>query len=169
MRLGNDTKTRVKRIIRDAVALHPMISLRELQQVLSSRKIRIGNLNSLSKLRKEITEDALSEVDEKAMNEKIALVKERNRVITEKLFRIAFWDSDRAEPGTRPPSYSEQIAAMTTIVKMDIAIFRAELDFGMFKKKPLTKEEIRKLRNKPLSSEHRKDIERAMRNFGLIK
>ena len=169
MRLSNDTKTRVKRIIRDAVALHPMISLRELQQVLSNRKISIGNLNSLSKLRKEITEEALSEVDEKAMNEKIALVKERNRVIVEKLFRIAFWDGDHAEPGTCPPSYSEQIAAMTTIVKMDIAMFRAELDSGMFKKKPLTEKEILKLRNKPLPQEYKESMEQAMRNFGLIK
>src|SRR5438270_8176504 len=134
MRLSKDTKNRVKRIIRDAVALNPMISLRELQRALAERKITIGNLNSLSKLRAEITEEALVEVDRTVISEQIALMKERNRLVTEKLFRIAFWDKSAAEPGVKPPTYSEQIAAINTIMKTDLAIFHAELDAGVFKK-----------------------------------
>jgi hypothetical protein len=54
-------------------------------------------------------------------------------------------------------------------VKNDLAIFQAELDAGVFKKGPLSKEEERWMRNRPLPPELRESIENAMRNFGLME
>jgi hypothetical protein len=162
--MSNDTKERVKRIIRDAITLNPTISLRELHGVLLKRNIKIGNLNSLSKLRKDITDEALSEIDEKLMFQQIAQAKERNRVITERLWPVALGDSNNQ----KAPSYSEQIAAAEAIIKLDLSLLRTEIDLGIFKKKPLTEEEILQRRNKPLSPEQRANIHRALKNWGLV-
>ncbi len=166
MRLSNDAKERVKRIIRDATALNPLISLRELQKMLLKKNIHIGNLNTLGKFRTEITNEAVSEADPRLIKQHLARAKEKNRVITEKLWPIAL-GTGSGEPGVPLPSYSEQIKAAGMIVKLDLDLFKTEIELGVFKKGPMTKEEELWMRNRPLPLELRESIANAMKNSGF--
>ena len=166
MRMSNDAKERVKRIIRDATALNPLISLRELQRILLQKNIRIGNLNTLGKLRAEITSEAAAEADPRLIKQHLARAKEKNRIITEKLWPIAL-GTGSGEPGIPLPSYSEQIRAAETIIKLDLSLFKTEIELGVFKKGPMTKEEELWMRNRPLPPELKESIANAMKNSGF--
>lgn len=168
MRMSTDAKERVKRIIRDATALNPLISLRELQKVLLKKNIHIGNLNTLGKFRTEIADEAVSEADPRLIKQHLARVKEKNRIITEKLWPIAL-GTGSGEPGIPLPSYSEQIRAASMIIKLDLSLFKTEIELGVFKKGPMTREEELWMRNRPIPPEYRESIKRAMENWGFDK
>jgi hypothetical protein len=169
MKLGSDTKERLKQIVKNAVTMDPMISLRELQAVLLQKGIKIGNLNSLARIRKELTKDAIEEMDRTQVIKRYADMEERMRVLRTELFKIIYPDG---KSGVYP-SYSEQISAMKTLVESDIKLFRAGLDMGIYRKdmekgKKHTKEEELAMRNKPLPPEAKEMIKRAMQNWGMI-
>ncbi len=172
MKLSTETKELVKKVIRDAIVLDPMISLRNLQALLKKKGVNIGNLNYLGKLRKEITADAVFEVDRTKVVERFAELDERCRVMRNQLFQIVF-ARDNPVPGERLPTASEQIAAISTITKMDVMLLKTAIDIGLYKKKTLpgkryTAEEELAMRNKPLPPEAKEMIKRAMQNWGLI-
>jgi hypothetical protein len=169
MKLGSDTKERLKQIVRNAVALDPMISLRDLQAVLLQKGIKIGNLNSLARIRKELTEDAIEEMDRSQVLKRYSDMEERMRVLRTDLFKIIYPDGKSG----MYPSYSEQISAMKILMESDIKLFRAGLEMGIYRKdmakgKKYTKEEELAMRNRPLDPEHRKAMLKAFKNFGLI-
>jgi hypothetical protein len=169
MKIGSDTKERLKRIIRDTLAIEPMISLRELQVVLLKKNIRMGNLNSLAKLRKEITAEAVEEADRTKILERFSQMDERARLMREQLFRVIF-PSDKESVR---PTVSDQISAMNTVMNADLKLLRAALDMGIYRKdmpagKKFTKEEEDALRNRPIPDEYKKSIMRAFRNWGII-
>jgi hypothetical protein len=169
MKIGSDTKERLKRIIRDTLVVDPMISLRGLQAVLLEKNIKMGNLNSLAKVRKEITADAVEEADRTKILERFVQMDERARLMREQLFKVIFpSDKDLVRP-----TIGEQMSAMNLIVKTDLKLLRAALDMGLYRKdmakgKKYTKEEEEAMRNRPLSEETREGIMRAMMNWGII-
>jgi len=169
MKLGSDTKERLKQIVKNAVAMDPMISLRELQAVLLQKGIKIGNLNSLARIRKELTKDAIEEMDRTQVIKRYADMEERMRVLRTELFKIIYPDYKNGVY----PSYSEQISAMKTMVESDIKLFRAGLDMGIYRKdmakgKKHTKEEEMAMRNRPFSPESIAERRRVMENWGMI-
>jgi uncharacterized protein YnzC (UPF0291/DUF896 family) len=169
MKIGSDTKERLKRIIRDTLVVDPMISLRGLQAVLLAKNIKMGNLNSLAKVRKEITAEAVEEADRTKILERFVQMDERARLMREQLFRIIF----PSDTELVRPTASEQISAMNMVIKNDLQILRAALDMGVYRKdmpsgKKFTKEEEAALRNKPIPEEYRKNIMRAFKNWGII-
>ena len=169
MKLSTETKESLKRIIRDTIVLDPMISLRSLQTLLLKKGIKVGNLNYLGKLRKEITTDAVVEVDKQKVLERFTEVEERCRIMREQLWKVLFPDGKSG----MMPSVSEQISAMRTIVQMDVKLIKAAIDIGLYTKKTApgnkyTKEEELRMRNKPIPEEYKKSVIKAFKNWGII-
>ncbi len=169
MKIGTDTKERLKRIIRDAVALDPMISLRELQALLLKRNIKMGNLNSLAKLRKEITAEAVEESDRKQVIERFAEMSERSRLMQQQLWKVIFPSDTQLDR----PTLSEQMLAMRTIASMDAKLLKAGIEMGVYRKdmlpgKKYTEEEEFALRNQPLPPEIKASIRWAFENWGFV-
>lgn len=161
---------KVKRAIRDAIVIDPLISVAKLQDALFDKGYRTTNNSPLhwhyvAKLRDKIHRQTIENVDRQKVVERVAEMKERYRVAYEQFIRVAFQGEDLRKDGA-PVSTRDRIHALKEIVKLDVAIFKAEMDAGIFDRH-LGSVEI-ELRNKPLTIESRELIKQAMINWGMI-
>lgn len=161
---------KIKRAIRDAIVIDPLISVAKLQDALFDKGYRSINNGVLhwhyvAKLREKIHRQTIENVDRQRVIERVAEMKERYRLAYEQFIRVAFQGEDLRKEGTIV-STRDRIHALKEIVKLDVAIFKAEMDAGIFDRH-LGSVEI-ELRNKPLTVESRELIKQAMINWGMI-
>jgi hypothetical protein len=171
MKKPRTQEEKMKRIIRDAIVIDPLISVAKLQDALFEKGYRTTGNNPLdwdyvSKIRQKVHRQSVEAADRQKVNERIAEIKERYRLIFERLIRIAFYSDELKKEGVMPPSYKDQISALREIGKLDIAIFNAELDAGIFERHIGTLE-IEK-RSKPLPPELKAQMLKAFANWGII-
>ena len=157
---------KITRAIRDAIVIDPLISMRSLQSVLEKKGINVGSREYLSRLVWKITRSLETEVDRQVLSGRIAQIKERQRIVIDRLVRIAFYTDDLRKEGFPPPSYRDQIMALNAIVKLDLAILSAEMDAGIFERH-IGKIEIEK-RYIPLPQELKERMIEALKNYGVI-
>ena len=163
---------RIKNEIRDIVVINPMISTLQLQKTLFERGFKSSGGKELkwtyvAKLVNKITKENIAKVDRQKITERLAITKERYRMVFERLMKIAFYSKEFEKMGMAPPSYRDQIAALNSIIKMDLAILNAEMDAGIFERHIGTLE-VEK-RSKPLPKDAQAQIIQAMENWGIIK
>lgn len=125
---------KIKRAIRDMIVIDPMVSLRGLQKSLEAKNIQIGDVHYIAKLVRKINRESVEKVDRTKVSERVSEMKERYRVVFDRLIRIAFYTDDMKKEGMPPPSYRDQISALNAIMKNDMAVFSAELDSGIFER-----------------------------------
>ena len=171
MKKVNTQEEKIKRTIRDAIVIDPLISVAKLQDVLFDKGYRTSNntpLNKdyIAKLRGKLHRQAIENVDRQKVSERIAELKERYRLVFERLVRIAFHSEDMKKEGIAPPSFRDQISALKEITRLDVSLFGAELDAGIFERHIGTLE-IEK-RNKPLPPEVKDQMIKAFANWGII-
>jgi len=162
---------KIKRAIRDAIIIDPLISVTKLQDALFDKGLRSAtntplHWHYLAKLRDKVHRQSIENVDRQEVSHRIAEMKERYRLVFERLIRIAFYSDDLKKEGILPPSYRDQISALREISRLDVSIFGAELDAGIFERHIGTLE-IEK-RNKPLPSELKAQMLKAFTNWGII-
>ena len=162
-----EAEEKMTRVIRDAIVFDPLISLRSLRDALERKGIKIGSLEYISKLVWKLNRELSTNVDRQKLNERIAQIKERQRLVVDRLIRIAFYTDDLKKEGLPPPSYRDQISALNAIMKLDLAIINAEMDAGIFERHFGTLEIER--RNKPIPKEVRERIRQAFINWGMIQ
>lgn len=80
------------------------------------------------------------------MNERLAEVRERFRVMIEHLNRIVFWNRNVARYAKMfdEPKYRDKINAAKAIGQLELALFRAEMDVGLYENKQLAISEMLK-------------------------
>ena len=157
---------KIMRAVRDSIVIDPLISLLSLQDVLEKKGIKISNLHYLSKLIWKINKDLSTQVDRTEITSRIAQLKERQRIVADRLVRIAFYTDDLKRDGLPPPSYRDQIMAMNAIIKLDLAILGAEMDLGIFERHIGTVGI--EARSKPLLPEQKQRMFEALVNWGII-
>ncbi len=162
---------KIKRAIRDAIIIDPLISVTKLQDALFDKGLRSAtntplHWHYLAKLREKVHRQSIENVDRQEVSHRIAEMKERYRLVFERLIRIAFYSDDLKKEGIPPPSYRDQISALREISRLDVSIFGAELDAGIFERHIGTLE-IEK-RNKPLPPELKAQMLKAFTNWGII-
>ncbi len=162
---------KIKRAIRDAIVIDPLISVAKLQDALFEKGLRSATNSPLhwhyvAKLRDKIHRQSIENVDRQQVSHRIAEMKERYRLVFERLIRIAFYSEDLKKEGIPPPSHRDQISALREISRLDVSIFGAELDAGIFERHIGTLE-IEK-RNKPLPPELKAQMLKAFTNWGII-
>jgi hypothetical protein len=162
---------RIKRAIRDAIVIDPLISVSKLQNALSDKGFHSA-LNTplhwhyVAKLREKIHRQSIENVDKQKVSHRVAEMKERYRLVFERLIRIAFYSDDFKKEGIPPPSYRDQISALREISRLDISIFGAELDAGLFERHIGTLEVEQ--RNRPLPPEMKVVMLKAFVNWGIV-
>lgn len=171
MRKLSSEEDKIKRAIRDIVALDLLVSDRKLPDILFDRGFKTANNTPLdreyvAKLRDKIHTQAVREVDHQVLASRIVEFKEKNRLVFDRLIRIAFYTDDLKKEGIQPPSYRDQISALAQIVKLDLAVFNSEMDAGLFKRHIGTLE-IEK-RYRPLPPELKAQMLQAFINWGVI-
>ncbi len=171
MKKPHTQEDKIKRVIRDAIVIDPLISVAKLQDALFDKGYKTSSNNPLNwdyvaKLRAKIHRQSIENVDQQRVSARVAEMKERYRLVFERLIRIAFYSDDLKKEGTPPPSFRDQISALREISRLDVAIFGAELDAGIFERHIGTLE-IEK-RNKPLPPELKTQMLKAFANWGII-
>lgn len=126
MRKPKEIEELIKRAIRDEIALYPLKSVAQVRNSLyrhGYQSLR-GELDwhYVSKLMKKVRVENLEELSSQSRTERLVNLKERHRFVTQKLASMLNADS----ASDNAPSYAEKIAAASTILKWDMAVFFAE-------------------------------------------
>jgi hypothetical protein len=169
-RVPSTKENELKRAIRDEVIIDPLISLRRLQKSLYNRGFKTASdtpldLDFISGLAKKIYREARAESDDSIIEERMTATRERFRMATERLFKIAFWNIEYLKEGIMMPKITEQIAAINALTRIDLALLQAEMDAGMFKRHLGTLE--LEQRSKPLDPEYRNLVMNALKAWGV--
>lgn len=171
-KIDESKEAEIKREIKIAMAIDPLISSRRLQKRLWERGMyastagRQVDINYILKLVRKINAEAKNEIRNEEIENRMSETRERFKVIFDRLFKIAFWEWDYLHEGIAMPEVKDQIKAMETIMKMDIALIEAEMDAGIFKRNLGTLE--LESRNRQVTPERKQAIRVAMRNWGLF-
>lgn len=162
---------KIRRAIRDIVVFDPLISIAKLQDALFDKGYKSANGTVLDwryvhKLKHKVNRQTIEQTDREKVVERITEMKERYRLMLERLWRIIFYTDDLKKEGFMPPSFKDQINAINTIVKLDALVFNSELDAGIFERH-LGTLEIEK-RNQPLPPELKSAMLKAFINWGVV-
>jgi hypothetical protein len=156
----------LKNTIRNAIAVNPLVSIRRMQEIVEHNTGRSISDKYTSKLMQKIRRQAIIQSDRKQMNERLAEIRERFRVLTDDLFRTIYWNPDFLKQyGLSYPSYKERLAAMKLLAQLDLALFHAELDAGMFENRQTAIADM--LRQGVLPTELREQVVGVFRTWRL--
>lgn len=164
---------KIKRAIRDAILIDPLISVVRLQDALFEKGYRTSNNTPLDwryveKMHDKVHRQAIEEVDRQKLSERVAQLKERYRLAYEQLVRIAFHTDEMKKEGIPPPSTRERMTAFKEIVKLDLSIFGAEMTAGVFNKGKDEEVPEIEMRNRRIDDATRKSIHKGLVDFGII-
>lgn len=170
MRIVPAVEAELRREIRDARAIDPLISVSSLEQHLEKKFNRGFSYRYIAKLADKIARQALIEADRTQIEERLAFTRENYRIVRERLMQIICWQPDPESPipieKQRPPYNEDIIDAGKTIVMLDLAILKAEIDNGLYKR-PI--EVIaREMQYEPLPPEVRVVVIAAWKRGGMV-
>jgi len=133
----------LRETVRNAIALNPLVSIRKMQELVEHNTGRSISDKYVAKLMMKVRRQAIVQSDRKKMNERLAEVREKHRILLDHLNRVVYWKWDfQKEYGLPEPKYRDRFSAMRLISQMELALFRAELDAGMFEDKRAATEEM---------------------------
>lgn len=175
MKITNETEERIKRAVRDIIAIDPLVSVSRLQRSLAERNFVGPKGNPLdwhyvAKVVRKVTREGAMQVDTQKLSERILPIKERYRLIAEEYIRIGFWRPPalgQPDHGIPQPSNRDKMKALELLLKLDLAILRAEIEVGLFERS-MTPEEEERLRAKPLSKDTLDRIANTFARFGIV-
>lgn len=149
----------LRRHIRDARALDPLISLKGLQRVLEARFNRTISINYVMKLSKKVDGEIIVRPDLEKIEWRVAQMRENNRIVREGLLKIAY-----PGPGALVAD-KDKIKALDTIARIDHSMAKIEMDFGIYTRK-LGEIGINDKRG-GIDSERLQSIVKAFENWGV--
>lgn len=145
MKILTEKETELKNMIRDAIAINPSVSIRGMQRIIEHNTERTISDKYVSKLMYKLRREAVVQSDRKKLNERLAEVRERFRVIMHNLNMTIYWKTDFARTyGIDRPTFKEKLAAMKLLAHLETQLFRAEMAAGMYEDRKLAVEEMLK-------------------------
>lgn len=133
MKIIPEKEEYIKMTIRNSIALNPLVSIRKMQEMVEKNTGRSISDKYAAKLMRKVRRQAVVESDRKQINERLAEVRERYRMLIEDLTRTIYWKPDFLNDyGLHRPSFKERHAAIKLVAQLELALFKAELDAGMF-------------------------------------
>jgi len=131
--------------IRNGIALNPLVSIRKMQELVEHNTGRSISDKYVSKLMYKVRKGAVIESDRKKLNIRLTEVRERYRVLMDYLTKVVYWKYDfYTDYGIAEPEQKEKLCAIKLLAQMELALFKAELDAGMFQNRQLAIEEMLK-------------------------
>lgn len=163
MRILPPVEEELRRVIRDARAADPLITAAGLEQLLERRFDRGFSRKYVAKPADKVLRQSLMEADRTQIEERMNFTRENYRIVRDRLMKIITWK--QGDEGGRP-WHSEVTEAGKAIVGMDLALLKAEIENGLYKRpiEVLTKE----FQYEPLPSEVRVAVIAAWTRGGLL-
>lgn len=119
----------LRRIIRDARALDPLISVRSLRDIVAQKSKRDVSLEYVWKLSKKVDGEIKIRPDQEKIDKRIAEMRENNRIVREGLLKIAY------PPAGSLVQEKDKIKALEVIARIDHSQAKIEMDFGLYTRK----------------------------------
>lgn len=154
----------IKRAIRDAKAIDPLITRDKLLDTLEKKFNHTFDHRYIAKLSDKVFRQVREEANHKAVEHRLTEIRETFRIGRSKLMQIIYWDSSNTS--MKQPFAEEVVKAVHALVQLDLAILNAELDAGLYRKDAETIKE--ELRYKPLPGEIREQIVLTYRRWGRL-
>jgi hypothetical protein len=149
-------EVRVKREIRDAIAIDPIASIPELVERLNKRLNHSFDPRYIKKLRDKVSRQIIVESDRMQIEDRMNITRENHRISRDALLEIIH---------AHAPS-KDRVEAAKALVMLDLAVFKAELETGMFKKP--VEEMAKAIHYEPVPDDMRMVIIAAWKRGGLL-
>jgi hypothetical protein len=169
MRYLPEFKEKIRRVIRDAKAADPLITIGAIQRLCEQKFNRTFTPRYIKKLAEKVFRQSIIEADRTQIQERLNVTREKFRLASERLLEIIQWKPDPNLPPEfkqHGPYNEDVIEAAKNFAMLDMALLKAEIDCGMYKK-PLDAVTM-EVRYQPLPPEVRMVIVNSLRNFDLL-
>jgi hypothetical protein len=167
MRVLPPVEEETRRVIRDARAKDPLITVSGLEHALEKHFNRGFSHQYVSKIADKVAREGLIEADRTRIEDRMSFTRENYRMMRERLLEIIYCKPDpEIDTFQRPPLNKDVIEAAKTLVMMDLALLSAEIANGMYKKP--VEVIAREFRYDPLPPEVRVAVIAAWTRGGLL-
>lgn len=146
----------LRRIIRDALAFDPLITMQALERVVEKKINRSIDNAYLVKLVGKVRKQVMTEVERTTADTRVAEIRESYRTIIEELRRLAYND-------TTPPN--EKRKCLDSVAKIQDMQAKLEMDLGLFTRQLGTINVDHRM--KPIDEGTRSSIVAAFRAWGM--
>jgi len=147
---------RLKREIRDAIAIDPIATIPEIVERLNQRLNHSFDPRYIRRLRDKVSHQLIVESDRTRIEDRMRVTRENHRIARDALLEV-IENAGRAQ---------DRVEAAKALVMLDLAVFKAEIETGMFKQ-PV--EEVAKMfRYEPLPDEIRTVIIASWQRGGML-
>lgn len=127
-KITHSRETEIRRAIRDAKAIDPLMSLVKVMDFLKAKFNHDFHHQYISRLLKKVHAEATPDLDREKVVDRLRKVRETMRIGQENLLRIAYGE------GNRPVAVRDRIAAWRAIALLEKLQLDAELDLRIFDK-----------------------------------
>jgi hypothetical protein len=139
MRKKPEIEDMLKSFIRDELAKNPLASVQAIRTQLyryGYYSIYKGQLDwhYISKLIRKVRVENIAQLSTEDRRARWAAVRERHRILTQKLMEIADSEKTSVTKGDQLPTIREKIEAISTIMKWDTAMLWAEAQINLLDK-----------------------------------
>lgn len=115
---------RIKREIRDAIAIDPIATVPELVERLNKRLDHSFDPRYIKKLRDKVSRQIIVESDRMQIEDRMRVTRENHRISRDALLGIIHGGA----------AAKDRVEAAKALVMLDLAVFKAEIETGMFQK-----------------------------------
>lgn len=161
-KVDNYTYTAITSEIKSLIARNPTITNTRLREELS-KKGHLLEIHYIGRLVKKVKEGAFHEVNRDVLKRRIARARMRFDEAVGELSKIGYWKWEFLSEGVMPPTASEKIMALVSIMKQDLALMEAEIAAGIYSDVDPVNIHEADWRSTPLDPEKREEIMRALK------
>jgi hypothetical protein len=165
MRILPPVEEQIRRIVRDARAKDPLITVSGLEKTLEAHFKRGFSHQYVSKIADKVMREALVQLDRTKIQQRMNFTRENYRMMRERLLKIVYWEAPESNPTAKPPYDEDVIEAAKSLVAMDLALLRAEIETGMYRDE---QEAAATLRYAPMPPERRQIVIGALIAWGML-
>lgn len=134
MRILPAVEEEIRRVVRDERARDPLITVAGLEKALEKHFERGFSHQYVSKIADKVAREALVVADRTQIEQRMNFTRENYRMMREALLKIVYWNRDTADKGAPRPLARDVAEAAKNVVMLDLALLKAEIETGMYKK-----------------------------------
>ena len=166
MRILPAIEEEIRRVVRDERAKDPLITVAGLEKALEEHFGRGFSHQYVSKIADKVAREALVVADRTQIEERMNFTRENYRMMREALLKIVYWNRNTTDKGAPRPLARDVAEAAKNVVMLDLALLKAEIETGMYKKpiEALAKD----ITYQPLPEEIRTVVITSWRRGGLL-
>jgi hypothetical protein len=131
MKIMPDVEQEIRRKIRDERAKDPLITVIGLQSKPETHFNHTFHRDYVAKLTHKVSRQTLVELDRTRLEERMNFTRENYRMMREALLKVVYW---KDEDGPPRPRMADKVEAAKSVAMLDLALLKAEIETGMFKK-----------------------------------